>query len=66
MKISIRNYTLILMAWLKTITFENTFLEILNVHAPVNYFELYIKKNRKTVANCIKKKERDKSEYDKS
>ena len=56
MKISIRNYTLILMAWLKTITFENTFLEILNVHAPVNYFELYIKKQK----NCSKlyKKER--------
>ena len=47
MKISIRNYTLILMAGLKTITFENTFLEILNVHAPVNYFELYIKKTEK-------------------
>ena len=44
MKISIRNYTLILMAWLKTISFEKSFLEILNVHAPVNYFELYITK----------------------
>ena len=32
---------------IKTITFENTFLEILNVHAPVNYFELYIKKTEK-------------------
>ena len=51
MKISIRNYTLILMAWLKTISFEKSFLEILNVHAPVNYFELYIKKKQK---NCSK------------